>query len=122
MFAIANKELAKISEWLNNNKLYVNYDKTNYMIFKPNMYRQYSSVYECNTIKFDGHLIKRICSTKYLGVIIDENLNWSEHIKTLLDKVSSLTGIMYRIKQWLPIHCTRQIYFALIHSKLVYGI
>jgi len=33
LFSLANRELFLISEWMNHNKLNVNYDKTNFMIF-----------------------------------------------------------------------------------------
>jgi hypothetical protein len=117
---ITNNELCKISEWLYSNKLYVNYEKTNYMIFQTKSSNQNTSV--CDKIVFGGHTINKISSTKYLGIIIDDKLNWVEHIKSLTNKVSSLIGIMYRNKNWLPSYCKRNIYFALVYSNLVYGI
>ena len=59
---------------------------------------------------------------KYLGIFIDDNLNWHEHISYLIKKISSLTGILYRINLFLPLQCKKNIYFALIHSILIYCI
>ena len=46
---------------------------------------------------------------KFLGVIIDESLNWSRHVKTVLIKMSRYVGIMYKIKRYLPLMARLQI-------------
>ena len=44
--------------------------------------------------------IDRIKEAKFLGVLVDEKLNWSDHIKTLQSKMSRYIGIMYRLKKF----------------------
>ena len=84
LFNMANSELAKLSIWLNDNKLHVNYDKTNYMIFEPKSSKLIAPISEGNKITFGGHVINKISSTKYLGVVIDDKLTWTEHINYLI--------------------------------------
>lgn len=75
-----------------------------------------------NQLIFNGHVIQQVHVVKYLGVMIDDKLNWVEHINCLISKISSFTGILYRIKNYLPLHCKKSVYFALIHSTLIYCI
>jgi len=58
----------------------------------------------------------------YLGVWLDDNLNWSVHISNLIKKVRSLTGILYRKKYVLGQSCRKKLYFSLIYSSLIYCI
>ena len=74
------------------------------------------------TINVNNILLNRANFTKYLGVWLDEQLNWDIHIAQLLKKVNSLVGILYRKKYLLPTHCRKKIYFALVYSSLIYCI
>ena len=69
------KELKKIECWLNSNKLTLNIKKTHYMIF-------HRSRIKTNHLKLTmyNQIIIETSSLKFLGVIIDNNLTWHEHI------------------------------------------
>lgn len=59
---------------------------------------------------------------KFLGIIIDKHLNWSEHINNLLIQLRPLSGLLYRCSQYLPYKILILIYNSFINSKLNYGI
>ena len=71
------------SLWMNcksfkSNKLSLNTNKTFYMIF-------HRSRIKCDTdstldIIMDNSILRKTSSLKYLGVIVDQKLNWIEHI------------------------------------------
>lgn len=123
LFAIANKELSSLSQWICANKLHINYDKTNYMIFKPVSKKSNFSDFPVQSkLFFNNHEIDQIHSVKYLGIIIDDNLNWSEHINYITNKISSIIGILYRYNKYMPLSCKKNIYFALIYSNITYCI
>ena len=123
LFDIANSELSDLSHWISINKLHINYDKTNYMLFYPSKSTSYvNDLVSRKHLLFNNHVIMRVHSVKYLGVMIDEKLSWSSHIDYLIGKVTSLTGILYRNKHFLPLDSKRNIYFALIYSVLTYCI
>ena len=82
MVDIINKELNKLTEWMNVNKLSLNVTKTNFMIFRS---KHRKAVFS-NNIKINGTDIDRVESTKYLGVYIDSKLNWSKHINFIKGK------------------------------------
>ena len=81
MIRQVNEELAKIYAWVNANKLSLNIDKTNFMLFMP----KYSS--QCaDHIVINQTRIQEVKETKFLGVIIDNKLKWSAHIKYISKK------------------------------------
>ena len=43
--------------------------------------------------------LKQVESTKYLGVIIDINLNWAEHTDYIYKKIIKFTSIFYKIRE-----------------------
>ena len=102
--------------------LFIDYDdKTNFMVFEPSKRSLHTYSFAIHkTLLFNGHVIERVHTVKYLGVMIDDKLGWSEHINYLISKVSSMTGILYPNKHYLPMNCKRSIYFALIYSVLIY--
>ena len=72
-----------------------------------------------------GRVDKADCY-KYLGVIINENLTWSDHIDYFSTKVNQRLGILRRIKHLLPIRI-RELYVkstilpVLDYSDIVWG-
>ena len=65
-----NEELQKVSEWLVTNRLSLNVDKSNYIIFSLKNKRDKLS------ITMNNEHIQEKESTKYLGVILDRKMNW----------------------------------------------
>ncbi len=53
--------------------------------------------------------------------MIDEKLNFEHHIDFLKSKISSLTGILYKLRNILPLNAKKIIYFSLIHSNISYA-
>lgn len=64
--------------------------------------------------------IKEVQEVKFLGVIIDNNLHWKSHIAEVINKVSKLSGLIYKIRNLLDIQCLKQIYFSLIYPYFIY--
>ncbi len=82
-----NNELHLIKEWLQLNKLSLNINKSKYMVFhmpqKP-----------INTLQLKIELIQieRVYEFYFLGIIINEHLNWRDHIDKFQTKYQ---------KQWI---------------------
>ena len=73
-------------------------------------------------IEINANEILRVTKTKFLGVIIDENLTWEAHIKYLSKKLASCTGSLNRITQSLPQNLHKELYTTLFESYIAYGI
>ena len=59
---------------------------------------------------------------KYLGIILDNQLLFKQHIKMLESKLSRYVGILFKLKSFLPKYILSKIYYAFIHSYLNYGL
>ena len=95
LFQIVNSELKLVNEWFLANKLSLNAKKTKYVLFhKVSMCDSLPS--QLPTMTFNNIEIKRENSIKFLGVIIDENLTWKNHIEVAENKISKNIGILYR--------------------------
>ena len=60
----------------------------------------------------------RVNSTKYLGVFIDEDLTWQNHIHYIINKLVKFRSIFYKLKSIVPSSIFRELYFALVHPTL----
>ena len=104
--------ITKLLEWVNSNGLALNLKKTNYMIFSR------SNVDLPKPLSISNIPIERKTEARFLGVIIDETLNWTRHVKTVISKMSRYVGIMYKLKKFLPLKVRLQIYHSFIQSHL----
>ena len=93
LFDNANHVIGELNQWFICNKLSVNIEKTSYMIFKPS--KGVNNIIKSSNLhlSLNGVIINRTSVTKYLGVYIDEMLNWKEHISYLNKKISGVIGI-----------------------------
>ena len=64
--------------------------------------------------------LERVNCTKFLGVTVDSELNWKQHITSVENKLSSIIGILYRIRFKITKKAALLIYDALIYSHLSY--
>ena len=91
------------------------------MVFiSPSLKKIVSSTDLANLVIEDIH-IKREHVTKFLGVFIDENLSWKQHIEILSSKISKSIGILYKSRNVLSKQCLNQLYFSFIHSYVNYA-
>ena len=74
----------KICEWFRANKLSLNVTKT-YMLFHKNVTTGKLPL-EMPELKLDISILNRKSSVKFLGVMLDENISWKDHIKTIEKK------------------------------------
>jgi hypothetical protein len=117
-----NKVLEDVSDWMLANKLSINVDKTNYALFTPSgKWQDVNNVNKINLL-LNGNHIAKATSVKYLGIFIDEDLKWTEHIKHVCNSIKKYTGIFYKIRYKLPQTCLKNLYFATVYPLIQYGI
>ncbi len=56
--------------------------------------------------------------TKFLGVLIDENLTWKMHLNHIKNKISRAMFGIKQVKKILPKTSLRTLYFSMIHPYL----
>ena len=72
-------------------------------------------------ININGIKIKRVESTKYLGLVFDSNMRWNEHILYVYNKTKYLILIFYKLMKIMSTGCLRMVYYAFFHSIIFYG-
>ena len=73
-------------------------------------------------IIINGHKIKQVHETKFLGVIIDDKLSWKPHIAYLENKLKCCIGILKHVRDNVPKRFHKSLYHTLFESHLAYGI
>ena len=122
LYKEANETLSSISEWLNANLLSLNVSKTNYIIFKlSDRNKEYIKSGNLQ-LTIDSKIILQKSTTKYLGMLINENIDWKNHVDELNKKLRSYNGIFYKYRTVLPAGTAKNLYFSYVYSRLTYGI
>ena len=114
---IHNSELAKVAEWFDSNKLTLNENKTQMLMIsrKKILNPQGDAI-------FRNEAIQRVTKAKFLGVIVNQLLNWKDHLSMVSHKISKSCGIISHIRNTLDIKSKKLIYYSLIHPYLTYCI
>ena len=125
LFEKANIEMNNLYSWFCANKLSLNAKKTKYLV----IHSQYHKADFTNLdITIDNSTLTRVGngenekSTKFLGVWLDENLTWKNHINHVGNKISRAIYMISQVKRILPIESLRTLYFAMIHPHISYNI
>ena len=110
--------LQKISDWLKANKLSLNAVKTEFMI--SGSYQRIKTFDGLIAIRVDGHLITRTNWTKYLGIIVDDNLSWELQFDHVSKKINKNIGVMKHIKSCVPKESLIMVYRTLVEPYFRY--
>ena len=102
-----NDELYCVQEWLNVNILSLNVSKTKYMIF----HRRQRKIDEfIPDIRINDSPIERVTDFNFLGLQINQHLNWNAHIQKCSNKIYRTLGVMNRLIRYLPTKILRILY------------
>ena len=115
-----NFDLNALDLWFKTNKLSLNVSKTNYMLFTNNSRSRTNLT--ASKIKIGNDDINQKNHVKFLGVIIDETLNWKQHILAAKNKISKTFYCLKMVKHILPQKTLKTLYQTLIQPHLDYGI
>ena len=121
---IANNVLNTVVDWLNNNNFSLNVEKSNYILFgnrKTKIPLNLKLIIHSNDNN-KTYFVNRVENIKYLGVMIDSNMKWKQHIKNVTQKLRYLIYIFANLKYILNQKTLIKVYYALFESKATYGI
>ena len=113
---VIQQDLLNIDKWMDSNKLTINIKKTQYMVISSHA-KKYDDI--DLTIKNDKLL--RTKAYKYLGVRIDQHLNYSQHINYLAGTVKNKIRTISRLSHYMPKSINIMLYKALVLPHLDYG-
>ena len=108
-----NKELSVVAEWFRANLLSLNVKKTSYLIFGNKNVRDLKL-----NISLQNTFIEKQNETKFLGVILSDDLRWNKHVNAIVNKISKTVGIISKVRHLLPRHSTRTLYLTLVEPYI----
>ena len=112
-------ELKNVSEWMWMNKLSIYPEKTVFMV--TNYPRRQNNLPEPPTFYLNNTRIKQVHKTKYLGLTVDDSLNWNEQYKSVKGKVVGGLASLRKLQNILPQSQLLDVYRALVESHLRYA-
>ena len=70
----------------------------------------------------NGEKLKEVDHAKYLGVLVDNKLNWSYQINAVNLKLSKGTGLLAKIRHYVPNGVSRSLYFSFMNPYVDYNL
>lgn len=107
-----------VNDWFEQNKLQLNKDKTNTILFRTKLNKTKKP--ESITIGKSNLEVKN--STKFLGIYLDEFLDWSSHVEYLNGKLNKICYCIRIVARYLDEPAKRTLYFANFEGTARYGI
>ena len=89
-----NRELVGVDNWLKANRLSLNVSKTSYMIISNQKY--------AINIRILDLILTKVSTVTFLGVTLDGNLAFNDHVKNVTTKISKSVGVKRRLHCQLP--------------------
>ena len=117
LIANANKELEKILDYFESNKLLVSKAKSNYMLIPPKPRQKIPEV----VVKLGDEIIPRVSETKFLGILIDDQLKFKSQFEKVRSKLRSTIGALCMVKKTFGYKAKILLYNGLFKSYLTYG-
>jgi retron-type reverse transcriptase len=86
IIATIEHDMLSLTHWFRSNKLSLNIAKTKFIIFCPKITDRLP---EITSIRLESDVISRVNHTTFLGIYIDDKLQWDKHIAYVSHKISS---------------------------------
>ena len=111
------EDLNAVGEWFSLNRLLVNCNKTNVMLFGS---KQRLARSQGLSLFLLGKLLELSNTVKYLGLIFDASMDWHEHINSISNKVTCRLNLLGRIRKYLDTDTCKLLYMTLVQPLMEY--
>lgn len=112
----AQCDLDVLSEYFRLNKLTLNVEKSKFMNIVP----KNKVLPQHEPLKYKGICLGEVVEYKYLGMIWDKYLTWSNQIQKVRNVLACRVGIIRKLSHFLPRNVLLMLYFSLVHCHLEY--
>ena len=113
---VVNKDLKFLIQWLHANKISLNVAKTEVIIFRR---KKKQLDFDLN-LKICGKKLQASSYVKYLGIYLDQYLDWSPHVNHLSHKLVKANAMLCKLRHYVNEATIKSIYYAIFHSHLSY--
>ena len=112
-------EIKMVEEWCLANKLVLNCTKTFQIIFKAPSKKIRLQDY---TVNLTTYTLETKSYTKFLGIILDSNITFEQHIIQLCKKLKLILTMMRAVRPYFDQKTMIDLYYAFFYPHLIYGI
>ena len=112
-----NQDLKNLTDWLNANKICLNVSKTEVVLFKWTTKLADVPL----KLKLNGKRLYLTNLVKYLGINIDESLNWKQQISNIAIKLNKKNGTLSKLRHFIERKTLKSIYHAMSEPHLYYS-
>ena len=113
---VVNRELGNLNEWLNANRLSLNVSKSQFMVFSD------SRISVDFSLSINSIPLTSTSNAKFLGIHIDDKLNFKLHVNNVITKISRVRGMLWRCGSLVSLAVKKMVYQSLVFSHLSYGV
>jgi hypothetical protein len=113
---IVNSEMPNLMDWLSSNRLSLNIKKTHIMVFG----KLSEEIKKQVAITISGYTLDVVNNTKFLGLVLDNALNWKDHISYITQKLAKSIGILAQARKVFDRKTLIQLYYSFIYPYLSY--
>ena len=114
-----NKKLRKVRKWLEANRLSLNINKTNFVLFDSSQHKLTQTI----VLKIGKNKIKQETHVRFLGVLLDSTLSWRwYHLTELSKKLTGTVGLFYKIRHYASQDNLLLLYHVVFFTFIAYGV
>ena len=114
-----NHNLKLLNTWLRANRISLNASKAEIILFRPKSGQ--GNIAKHFNFRISGQQIERTNKVKYLGLVVNEFLEWRTHITHLKKKLNQAFSLLSKIRHHTLKNLLKPLYFSLFNSHLIYG-
>ena len=122
LFSTVQTELNNLNNWFCSNKLRINVTKTNFVLFMTRQKETSTNLSAFHNLQISSLNIDRKEQTKFLGLLLDKNLNFQCHINHVCTKILKGIFALSRSAKILPTKVLKTLYSAIVLPYLNYGL
>ena len=114
-----NESLTKLGSWSKDSNLALNPNKTKFMVLFTQQMSSHHKLADCaRNLTVGDNSLKRVESTKLLGVNIHSNLKWDDRIKHLAASCYGTLATLKKIKNFTNYRLRKHLSESLVLSRL----
>lgn len=126
-----NTDMRALQWWFTSNNMLLSPEKTKYINFNLRNEHTFNNgiIYKCSECLIKNSQCLTACAVvsqtntiKYLGLTLDQELNWKKHVEILKKKLNTILRYFYFLQHLCSEKILRMLYFSLVNSRLDYGI
>ena len=117
--SLIQSDLDNLYTWCNRNKLTINCKKTKYCLYGMRSAIKRSKMLDIQ-LSLNTNILERVCSYRYLGLILDEHLTYNKHIKEMNKLISHKLYLLSKIRRYITQDACINIFKTMVLSVIEY--